>query len=118
MVPEIPILHQISPTLASGQFCSLIETEFKAISFINTVNVVRKKHGLKSIQPDNNLCNVALLHGYDQFVSNPLTIYNTLINIAVKVFYNFLSTMKHILYFRQITQSTKYAPYIVGRILE
>ena len=73
-VPDIPILHQISPTLAPGQFCSLIEKEFKAISFINTVNTVRKKKGLKPIPPDNNLCNVALLHGYDQFVSNSLAI--------------------------------------------
>ena len=73
-VPEIPILRHISPTLASGQFCTLIEKEFKAISFINTVNAVRKKHGLKLIHPDNNLCNVALIHGYDQFVSNALAI--------------------------------------------
>ena len=90
-VPEIPILHQISPTLASGRFCSLIEKDFKAISFINTVNAVRKMQGLKPIRPDNTLCNVALLHGYDQFVSNALAIWNIMISVfkMTKPFLNF-----------------------------
>ena len=70
---EIPILHKITPAPGPGQFCILIEKEFKAISFIDAINVARQKQGLKAIRPDNNLCNVALLHGYDQFVSFQLT---------------------------------------------
>ena len=66
---EIPYLHEISPPPGPGEYCSQLEENFKAISFIKVVNEVRKKNGLNEIATDNNLCYVALLHGYDQFVS-------------------------------------------------
>ena len=59
----------MTPFSKPGEFCNHLETDYKAMSLINTINTYRKKKGLKEIKPDDNLCNVAFLHGYDQFVS-------------------------------------------------
>ena len=66
---KIPILHHITPRPKKGEFCKLIESDHKAISLIKVINKYRKKKGLYQIEQDNNLCMVALLHSYDQFVS-------------------------------------------------